>query len=73
MNKISKYVLKTLLVMLTVAGCVYGGRVDYNDAVESEMGYEIYKYISDSIGSTSRSEIISEYMNNREYYNLILK
>lgn len=71
MNKISKYVLRVILVVIVVAGCVYGGRVEYNDDVLSGMSYEKYQYIHDHIGGGSRSEVVSEYMAHKAFYDSI--
>lgn len=71
MKKISKYILKAILIIATVAGCVYGGRIEYNDCVESSISAEKYQYIQKRIGCTSRSEIIDEYMKNKVYYDSI--
>lgn len=71
MNKISEYTLKAILVIVVVAGCIYGGRVEYNDDVLSGMSLEKYQYIHDYIGGGSRSDVVIEYMKHKEYYDSI--
>ena len=68
MNKTTEYTLKALLAMAVVAGCVYGGRVEYNDEVLSGMSLVKYQYIHDRIGGGSRSDVVKEYLDRREFY-----
>ena len=68
MNKTTEYTLKALLAMAVVAGCVYGWRVEYNDEVLSGMSLEKYQYIHDRIGGGSRSDVVKEYLDRREFY-----
>lgn len=68
MSRIIGYAVKTLLAITVVAGCIYGGRVEYNDEVLSGMSLEKYQYIHDRIGGGSRSDVVEEYMSHREFY-----
>ncbi len=71
MNAITKNILKALLAAIVVAGCVYAGRVEYNDDVISGMSLEKYQYIHDRIGGGSRSAVVKEYMRNKSFYDSI--
>jgi len=59
---------KVLLVIVVVAGCVYGGRVEYNDYVISSMSAEKYDAISEYVGSDSRSAIVKEYTSRQKFW-----
>ena len=65
MNKISKYTLQSIIIAIAIAGCVYGGRVEYTDDVLSGMSLEKYQYIHDRIAPASQYE---EYMKNKKFY-----
>ena len=71
MNATTKNLLTVLLAIIVIAGCVYGGRVEYNDDVLSGMSDEKYKYIHDRIGGGSRSDVVDEYMSNKDFYDSI--
>ena len=71
MNSLSKHLTTIIIAIIVIAGCIYSGRVEYNDSVLSGMSTEKYKYIRDSLGRSSRSDIVSEYINNKHYYDSI--
>lgn len=72
MNKIGKYTVKAALITIVVAGCIYGGRVEYNDTVTSGMSAELYNYVRDHIGGGSRSDVVDEYQKHKNYYDSII-
>ena len=41
LNKITSLGLRIALIMVVMAGCVYGGRVEYNDDVLSGIKYAV--------------------------------
>ncbi|WP_368107855.1 hypothetical protein [Bacteroides stercoris] len=51
-----------------MAGCIYSSRVEYNDDVLSGMSSDKYDFIRSQIDDSSRSAVVSEYMNNKQYY-----
>lgn len=71
-NDISKKLLIVVASIVTIAGCIYGGRVEYNDHVLSAMGEEKYEYIRKQLRpGASRSEIVKEYVSHQKYYDSI--
>jgi hypothetical protein len=68
MNKISKYIIQAILIAIVIAGCVYGGRVEYIDDVLSGMSLEKYQYIHDRIAPASQYDVAQEYMKNKKFY-----
>lgn len=69
MNKISKHLLTIIIALVTIAGCIYAGRVEYNDDVLSGMSAEKYKYIHDNLDShASQEDVVKEYIANQKYY-----
>lgn len=68
MNKISKYTLQSIIIAIAIAGCIYGGRVEYTDDVLSGMSLEKYQYIHDRIAPASQYDVVQEYMKNKKFY-----
>lgn len=68
MRKFSRYIFHAIIILIVVAGCVYGGRVEYTDDVLSGMSYEKYQYIHDRIAPASQYEVAQEYMKNKKFY-----
>lgn len=68
LNRASRLALRIVLVIAVMAGCIYSSRVEYNDDVLSGMSSEKYDFISSRINDSSRSAIVSEYINNKQYY-----
>lgn len=69
MNRISKHLLTIVVAVVTIAGCIYAGRTEYNDDVLSSMSAEKYQYIHDSLGRrASREDIVKEYIANQKFY-----
>ena len=69
MNTISKCLLTVIATTVTIAGCVYAGRVEYEDEVLSGMSAEKYQYIHDSLGyRASREDVVKEYIDNQKFY-----
>ena len=67
MNRISKHLLTIVVAVVTIAGCIYAGRIEYNDDVLSGMSAE--KYIHDSLGCrASQEDVVKEYIANQKYY-----
>lgn len=46
MNKLSKHIIIAIITITTIAGCIYAGNVERNDAVLSGMSMEKYQYIT---------------------------
>lgn len=68
-NKLSKSIAIAIITIATIAGCVYSGNVERNDAVLSAMSAEKYQYIHDRIGRrASSSDVVKEYLSNRRFY-----
>jgi hypothetical protein len=40
MNKLSKHIIIAIITITTIAGCIYAGNVERNDAVLSGMSME---------------------------------
>lgn len=69
MNRQSRLVLRWVAAVVAVMAMMYAGRCDYNEEVYSEMGYETYQEIKKELGPcASESEIVDEYMRNRDYW-----
>ena len=69
MNTISKCLLTVIATTVTIAGCIYAGKVEYEDEVLSGMSAEKYQYIHDSLGHrASQEDVIKEYITNQKYY-----
>ncbi len=69
MNRISKHLLTAIITIVTIAGCIYAGKVEYNDDVLSGMSAEKYQYIHDSLGCrASQEDVVKEYITNQKYY-----
>lgn len=68
MNKISKYIIQIILIVIVVAGCIYSSRVEYTDDVLSSMSLEKYQYIHDRIAPASQYDVVQEYMKNKKFY-----
>ena len=61
MNKLSKHIIIAIITITTIAGCIYAGNVERNDAVLSGMSMEKYQYIHDRIGGrASSSDVVKE-------------
>lgn len=72
MDTISKNLTTAILAVIVIAGCIYAGQVEHNDAVSSGMSLEKYQYIHDRLGGlASERDIVKEYLANQEYYNSI--
>lgn len=70
LNKITSLGLRIALIMVVMAGCIYGGRVEYDDVL-SGISSEKYDFISSRISDNSRSAVVNEYMKNKRYYDSI--
>lgn len=69
MNTISKCLHPVIATTVTIAGCIYAGKVEYEDEVLSGMSAEKYQYIHDSLGHrASQEDVIKEYITNQKYY-----
>ena len=69
MNRVSKHLLTIVVAVVTIAGCIYAGRTEYNDDVLSGMSAEKYQYIHDSLGCrASQEDVVKEYITNQKYY-----
>ena len=66
-------VLTLITAIIVIGGCVYSGRVEYNDDVLSGMSADKYQYIHDRLGDrASQEDVVKEYMTNQKYYDSIL-
>ncbi|MBD9094060.1 MAG: hypothetical protein EGQ20_16255 [Bacteroides oleiciplenus] len=63
-----KRIIQFIAIAIVVAGCIYGGRVEYTDAVLSGMSLEKYQYIHDRIAPASQYDVAQEYMKNKKFY-----
>ena len=68
MNSLSKHLLTVVMAIVTVAGCIYAGKVEMNDDILSGMSFEKYQYIHDRATS---SDVVKEYLRNRQFYDSI--
>lgn len=69
MNSLSKNLFTVVAAIIVIAGCVYAGKVEYNDDVLSGMSAEKYQYIHDSLGCrASQEDVVKEYITNQKYY-----
>lgn len=69
MNRTSKHLLTLIAAIAIIAGCVYAGRVEYNDDVLSGMSADKYQYIHDNLDShASQEDVVKEYIANQKYY-----
>lgn len=72
MNRISKNIISAIAAIVVIGGCIYSGKVEYNDDVLSGMSAEKYKLIHDSLGEcASRADVVKEYIGNKAYYDSI--
>lgn len=68
LNRITSLLLRIALIIAIMGGCIYSSRVEYNDDVLSGMSSDKYDFIRSRINDSSRSAVVSEYMNNKQYY-----
>lgn len=69
----SQCILTLIAAMIVIGGCIYSGRVEYNDDVLSGMSADKYQYIHDRLGDhASQEDVVKEYMINQKYYDSIL-
>lgn len=69
----SQYILTLIAAIIVIGGCIYSGRVEYNDDVLSGMSADKYQYIHDRLGDrASQEDVVKEYMINQKYYDSIL-
>lgn len=74
MNRFSKHLLTIITAIVVIAGCIYAGRVEYNDDVLSGMSAEKYQYIHDNLDCrASQDDVVKEYIANQKYYDSIMK
>lgn len=72
MDRISKNIISAIAIIVVIGGCVYSGRVEYNDDVLSGMSAEKYKFIHNNLGErASRADVVKEYIVNKAYYDSI--
>lgn len=72
MDRISKNIISAIAIIVMIGGCVYSGRVEYNDDVLSGMSAEKYRYIHDCLGDcASQEDVVKEYIINQKYYDSI--
>lgn len=69
MNGINKHLLTLIAAIAIIVGCIYAGRVEYNDDVLSGMSAEKYQYIHDNLNShASQEDVAKEYIANQKFY-----
>lgn len=69
----SQYILTLIAAIIVIGGCIYSGRIEYNDDVLSGMSADKYQYIHDRLGDrASQEDVVKEYMINQKYYDSIL-
>lgn len=69
----TKTVFTFLIAMITIAGCIYAGRVEYTDDVLSSMSETKYQLIRDRLGDeASQRDIVKEYNRHRSYYDSLV-
>lgn len=68
LNRITSLLLRIALIIAIMAGCIYSSRAEYNDDVLSGMSSDKYDFVRSRINDSSRSAVVSEYMNNKKYY-----
>lgn len=72
MNAISKNLCTIIAAVIVIGGCIYSGRVEYNDAVLSGMSESKYEYIKAHLSASATPEdVVREYMLNRKFYDSI--
>lgn len=72
MNQISKKLILAVVAIVIIGGCVYSGKVEYNDDVLSGMSAEKYRYINERLGrGASQKDIINEYIIHQKYYDSV--
>lgn len=72
MNKGTKIAIKIATAIIIISGCIYSGRVEYNDDILSSMPEDKYEYIHERLGSYATEEdVIREYTANQRYYDSI--
>lgn len=72
MNQISKKLILAVVAIVIIGGCVYSGKVEYNDDVLSSMSAEKYRYINECLGGcASQKDIIKEYIIHQKYYDSV--
>nr|DAH70603.1 MAG TPA: hypothetical protein [Caudoviricetes sp.] len=74
MTKASKAIVTVVATIIVIAGCVYSGKVEYNDAILSSMSADKYDYIHSCLGSSAtQNDVVKEYIANQKYYDSITK
>ena len=69
MNKATKIAITIIAAIIVIGGCIYSGRVEYNDAVLSSMSADKYDYIHSCLGgSATQDDVVKEYIANQKYY-----
>ena len=72
MNKLSKKLFTAIFAAIVIAGCLYAGRGEYIDDVLVGMSVRKYQAIRTHLGDASDSEIVDEYISNRQYWDSII-
>lgn len=72
MSKKHKNLLTAILALIVMIACLYAGRGEYVDDVLVGMSKEKYQAIRTHLGDASNSEIVDEYISNRQYWDSII-
>lgn len=72
MSKNHKKLLTAIFALVVMIACLYAGRGEYVDDVLVSMSFEKYQAIHDHLGGASDSEIVDEYISNRQYWDSII-
>ena len=67
-----KNLLTAILALVVMIACLYAGRGEYIDDVLVGMSNEKYQAIRNHLGNASNSEIVDEYIDNRQYWDSII-
>lgn len=65
MKKMTLNLLAVLAVMIVIG---LAGRMDYNEEVIYHMSNGTYEMMKEKLGDVSSSELVDEYMQNKEYW-----
>ena len=69
MNRLSKHIIIAIITITTIAGCIYAGNLERNDAVRWGMPMDKKQYPHDRIGGrASSSDVVKEYLRNQGFY-----
>lgn len=72
MNNLNKYTKIALWVIVVIILLGVAGRCDRNEQVVYNMPDDVYRTIKAELGDPSDDRIAEEYLNNRDYWTVLI-